>query len=53
MVNGEAAGAVHYPHTGWDRWDTSAASLTLRKGWNTVRLSRGERHAELDSIEVA
>ncbi|WP_374776109.1 family 43 glycosylhydrolase [Streptomyces sp. NBC_01310] len=53
VVNGKAAGAVHYPHTGWDRWDTSAASLTLRKGWNTVRLSTGERHAELDSIEVA
>ncbi len=53
VVNGEDAGAVHYAHTGWDRWDTSSGSLTLRKGWNTVRLSTGERHAELDCIEVA
>ncbi|MFB7462576.1 family 43 glycosylhydrolase [Streptomyces sp. NPDC056224] len=52
-VNGRAAGAVNYPHTGWDHWGESAVSLTLRRGWNAVRLSKGERHAELDSAEVA
>ncbi|MFJ6795067.1 hypothetical protein [Streptomyces sp. NPDC091268] len=42
-----------YPHTGWDHWEKSAASIELRAGWNTVRLSKGAFHAELDAIEVA
>lgn len=52
-VNGRAAGAVTYPHHGWDHWEKSAVSLDLRGGWNTVRLSKGENYAELDSAEVA
>ncbi|MGW6984867.1 family 43 glycosylhydrolase [Streptomyces sp. NPDC054932] len=52
-VNGKKAGAVDYPFTGWDDWRTSAVSLILRDGWNTVRLSKGDRHAELDGVELA
>ncbi|MEV6394724.1 family 43 glycosylhydrolase [Streptomyces sp. NPDC051907] len=52
-VNGRDAGVVAYPHTGWDRWDTVQAALTLRDGWNTVRLAKGELYTELDSIDVA
>ncbi|MFD6986338.1 glycosyl hydrolase, partial [Streptomyces sp. NPDC059956] len=52
-VNGSAAGAVHYPHSGWDTWRTARAPLTLREGWNTVRLGKGEWYAELDSVDVA
>lgn len=51
-VNGKSAGAVPYPHTGWDQWRTSQVSVTLREGWNALRLSKGERYAELDSVEV-
>lgn len=51
-VNGRAAGDVRYPHTGWDQWSTVEAPLDLRAGWNTVRLSKGDLYAELDSVEV-
>ncbi|MFD3697970.1 hypothetical protein ACFWUZ_17745 [Streptomyces sp. NPDC058646] len=44
---------MHYPHTGWDTWRTARAPLTLREGWNTVRLGKGEWYAELDSVDVA
>ncbi|WP_137990978.1 family 43 glycosylhydrolase [Streptomyces vilmorinianum] len=52
-VNGRGAGVVHYPHTGWGHWDTVDVSITLNEGWNTVRLSKGDLYAELDSVEVA
>ncbi|MGX2998859.1 family 43 glycosylhydrolase [Streptomyces sp. JNUCC 64] len=52
-VNGADAGNVPYPYTGWDRWTPARVTITLREGWNTVRLSKGERYAELDSVEVA
>ncbi|MFF2020467.1 family 43 glycosylhydrolase [Streptomyces sp. NPDC058171] len=52
-VNGVASGAVDYPHTGWDHWQEAGTTITLRDGWNTVRLSKGERYAELDAVDVA
>ncbi|MFE5486125.1 family 43 glycosylhydrolase [Streptomyces sp. NPDC056527] len=52
-VNGAAAGAVDYPYTGWDEWKVREVPVELRDGWNTVRLSKGERHTELDAVEVA
>ncbi|MFG3496757.1 family 43 glycosylhydrolase [Streptomyces sp. NPDC047886] len=52
-VNGTDAGSVRYPHTGWDTWATSEATVTLNEGWNTIRLSKGDLYAELDSVEVA
>ncbi|MFH8990464.1 family 43 glycosylhydrolase [Streptomyces sp. NPDC017940] len=53
-VNGTAAGVVPYPHTGWDRWRSTAGTpLVLRAGWNTVRLSKDAYYAELDGVDVA
>ncbi|RSS53691.1 hypothetical protein EF912_17510 [Streptomyces sp. WAC07061] len=52
-VNGRAAGTVRYRHTGWDSWAAVETTVALREGWNTVRLSKGEYHAELDGMEVA
>ncbi|MFB7369520.1 hypothetical protein ACFC0D_06730 [Streptomyces sp. NPDC056222] len=52
-VNGAAAGAVDYPYTGWDEWKSREVPVDLRAGWNTVRLSKGEHHTELDAVEVA
>lgn len=52
-VNGTAAGPVRYRHTGWDRWSVVDTTVSLREGWNTIRLSKGEHYAELDGVEVA
>ncbi|MFE0735918.1 family 43 glycosylhydrolase [Streptomyces sp. NPDC058855] len=52
-VNGTGAVAVDYPYTGWDAWRTREVPVDLRAGWNTVRLTKGEHHAELDAVEVA
>ncbi|WP_229924348.1 hypothetical protein [Streptomyces sulfonofaciens] len=52
-VNGVGAGAVHYPFTGWDNWQKVDVTVGLHEGWNTLRLSKGDYYAELDSIEVA
>ncbi|MGW7452547.1 family 43 glycosylhydrolase [Streptomyces sp. NPDC054787] len=54
-VNGraQAGGRVDYPYTGWDNWQQVNIPVSLRRGWNTVRLSKGENYAELDCVEVA
>ncbi|MET9887341.1 family 43 glycosylhydrolase [Streptomyces sp. NPDC006430] len=54
-VNGRATtpGRVEYPYTGWDAWQKTEVSVPLHQGWNTVRLAKGERYAELDCVEVA
>ena len=52
-VNGTAAGEVRYPHTGWDAWRQVTVPVELREGWNTIRLGKGERYAELDAVELA
>lgn len=52
-VNGAAAGSISYPVTGWDSWRQVSKDITLRAGWNTVRLGKGTAFTELDYIEVA
>ncbi|MFB7607473.1 family 43 glycosylhydrolase [Streptomyces gardneri] len=52
-VNGRGAGVVDYPYTGWDEWRSREVPVDLRAGWNTLRLTKGERYAELDAVEVA
>ncbi|MFE4621225.1 family 43 glycosylhydrolase [Streptomyces sp. NPDC056747] len=52
-VNGTGAGAVDYPYTGWDEWSPREVPVDLREGWNTLRLTKGERYTELDAVEVA
>ncbi|WP_253871904.1 family 43 glycosylhydrolase [Promicromonospora umidemergens] len=52
-VNGASAGSISYPVTGWDSWSQASKDVTLRAGWNTIRLGKGIAFAELDFIEVA
>ncbi|PVE09183.1 family 43 glycosylhydrolase [Streptomyces scopuliridis] len=52
-VNGTASGEMRYPYTGWDNWQSARATIGLREGWNTIRLSKGALYAELDGIELA
>lgn len=51
-VNDRSAGEVVYPHTGWGDWTTVDHEVRLQKGWNTVTLTKGERFAELDTVDV-
>lgn len=52
-VNGTAAGDVVYPYTLWDEWASTEVPVDLREGWNTLRLTKGDRYTELDAVEVA
>ncbi|GLY04082.1 hypothetical protein Acsp01_44610 [Actinoplanes sp. NBRC 101535] len=52
-VNGVDAGTVDYPVTGWDNWQISERSITLKAGDNLVAYAKGTNFAELDAIDVA
>jgi hypothetical protein len=52
-VNGGSGAVVNYPNTGWETWRQAAVGVTLNAGWNTLRLTRLTRWAEVDYIEVA
>lgn len=52
VVNGNNAGSVSYPVTGWDNWHESAVPVTLNAGWNTIRLTKGDLYTEVDYLEV-
>ena len=51
-VNGQDAGTVVFPHTRWDNWTTIEHEVRLKKGWNTVTLTRGTFYAEIDAVDV-
>ena len=51
-VIGTGAGAVDYPYTVWDEWRSREIPVDLREGWNTLRLTKGDRYTELDAVEV-
>jgi hypothetical protein len=52
VVNGNNAGSVSYPVTGWDNWHESSVSVTLNAGWNTIRLTKGDQYTEVDYLEL-
>ncbi|MFC9793018.1 family 43 glycosylhydrolase [Streptomyces sp. NPDC127584] len=52
-IGGAPAGVIPYPYTGWDAWQQREVPVELREGWNTVRLSKGDRYTELDAVQVA
>lgn len=51
-VNGQSAGNVVYPHTGWDNWTSVTKQVSLNAGNNVIRLSKGDLYAELDYVEL-
>jgi arabinan endo-1,5-alpha-L-arabinosidase len=51
-VNGRNAGTVTFPHTRWGNWTTIRHQVKLKKGLNTVTLTRKTFYAELDSVVV-
>ncbi|QXG74768.1 family 43 glycosylhydrolase [Modestobacter sp. L9-4] len=52
-VNGTAAGTVTFPYTRWGNWTTVEHQVLLKKGWNTVTLTRGTFYAEIDAVDVS
>ncbi len=51
-VNGRAAGTVTFAHTTWGNWQLVEHQVVLKKGWNTVTLTRATNFAEIDSVDV-
>ncbi len=51
-INGTSQGSVSYPFTGWNQWRQSSVAVTLRAGWNTVRLGKGTLYTEVDYLEL-
>lgn len=52
-VNGTAAGTVDYARAGWDNWQVTQRTVTLRAGQNTLSYGKGANFAEIDAIDVA
>lgn len=53
FVNTTAAGTVDYPAAGWDNWQTTERTVTLRAGENTLSYGKGANFAEIDAIDIA
>ncbi|MBI5160016.1 MAG: family 43 glycosylhydrolase [Micrococcales bacterium] len=51
-VNGRNAGSVTFPYTRWGNWTTVIVPVILRKGANTVTLTRAAFYAELDAVDL-
>jgi hypothetical protein len=51
-VNGQDAGVVTFAHTTWDNWQLVEHEVKLKKGLNTVTLTRATFFAEIDAVDV-
>jgi lysophospholipase L1-like esterase len=52
-VNGGAVSTVTYPSLGWEQWIMVGVDVSLNAGPNTLRFTKGDCYAELDSIDVS
>jgi hypothetical protein len=51
-VDGRSQGTAVYPHTRWGNWNVVEHEVRLKRGWNTVTLTREAWYAEIDAIDV-
>ena len=51
-VNGHPAGELTYRHTQWGNWQTAQHQVVLKRGCNTLTLTREAWFAEIDYIDV-
>ncbi len=51
-VNGRRADVVTFPHTRWGNWQTIEHEVRLKKGWNTITLTRATFYTEIDAVDV-
>ncbi len=52
-VNEGSASVVDYPDHGWENWAQVDVGVSLKQGWNTLRLTHRSAYAELDYLELA
>jgi arabinan endo-1,5-alpha-L-arabinosidase len=51
-VNGRSAGTLTLPNTAWGNWTTAEYGVRLRKGVNTVTLTKATYYAEIDAVDL-
>ncbi|MBP3964757.1 family 43 glycosylhydrolase [Paenibacillus lignilyticus] len=52
-VNGSTAFPISYSNIGWETYGDSVFETQLKKGYqNTIKFTKGEHYAEIDSIEL-
>ena len=51
-INSRRAGTVTFSNTTWENWTTLNYPVQLRKGANTITLTKQTFYAELDAIDV-
>ncbi len=51
-VNGRNVGTVTFPNTTWENWSTRYYPVHLRKGSNTITLTKSTFYAEIDAVDV-
>lgn len=50
-INGRTS-PFHVTNKGWDNWGLSTIRTHLNAGWNTVRFTKGNGHAEIDFFDL-
>src|SRR6195952_5268672 len=51
-VNGHRIGTLTLPNTAWGNWTTAEYQVRLRKGTNTVTLTKATFYAEIDAVDL-
>ncbi|NEK94643.1 family 43 glycosylhydrolase [Modestobacter muralis] len=51
-VNGRSAGTVTFAHTTWGNWRMVETQVQLKKGTNTITLTKATFFAEIDAFDV-
>lgn len=51
-VNGGEGSNFYVAYSGWNNWGLSTAKIHLNKGFNTIRFTKKEHFAEIDSIDI-
>jgi lysophospholipase L1-like esterase len=52
-VNGGPATVVRYQNLGWENWTMVGVDLTLNAGPNTLRFTKGDCYAEIDTLYLS
>lgn len=51
-VNGGSGANLNIVYAGWNRWGVSTAKVYLQQGDNSIRFSKGNNLAEIDSLDL-
>lgn len=51
-INGRPQRDLVLPNTAWGNWQTAEYSAWLKRGWNTVQLTKKTYYSEIDAIDL-